>query len=121
VKGEINMFLARPAMNLKEEYIDFYQEWKESGEEMIPFVIKKNPADFQSMLDYLADCEKGIEPSESWIPESSTYWLIDDNEVAGVVNIRHRLTEPLFKAGGHIGYGIRPSKRKMGYATEMLS
>ncbi|MEJ8766936.1 GNAT family N-acetyltransferase [Oceanobacillus sp. HCA-5259] len=115
------MFLAHPTMDLKEEYIDFYQEWKESGEEMIPFVIKKNPVDFQSMLKYLSDCKKGIEPQEIWIPASSTYWLMDNNEIVGVVNIRHRLTELLFKAGGHIGYGIRPSKRGKGYATEILS
>ncbi|QKY70596.1 GNAT family N-acetyltransferase [Lentibacillus sp. CBA3610] len=117
----MDMFLAHPAMDLKKKYIDFYQEWKESREEMIPFVIKRNPEDFQSMLDYLSNCEKGTEPPENWIPESSTYWLIDNNEMIGVVNIRHRLTEPLFKAGGHIGYGIRPSKRKNGYATQILS
>ncbi|WP_249871613.1 GNAT family N-acetyltransferase [Oceanobacillus saliphilus] len=115
------MYLAKPTFDLKSKYIDFYQEWKESGEEMIPFVIKKDPKNFQSMLDYLSDCEKGIEPPESWIPESSTYWLIDNNEMIGVVNIRHRLTEPLFNAGGHIGYGIRPSKRGKGYATQILS
>lgn len=69
---------------------------------MIPFVIKKKPENFQSMLGYLSDCEKGIEPPEDWIPESSTYWLLDGNEMIGVVNIRHRLTEPLLKAGGHI-------------------
>jgi|SRR5690625_495485 len=115
------MFLAKPTFDLKSKYIDFYQECKESGEEMIPFVIKKDPENFQSMLDYLSDCEKGVEPTESWIPESSTYWLIDNNEMIGVVNIRHRLTEPLFNAGGHIGYGIRPSKRRKGYATQILS
>lgn len=115
------MFLAHPTFDLKSKYIDFYQEWKESGEEMIPFVIKKDPKNFQSMLNYLSDCEKGIEPLESWIPESSTYWLIDKNEMIGVVNIRHHLTEPLFNDGGHIGYGIRPSKRKKGYATRILS
>lgn len=110
------MFLAKPTFDLKSKYIELYQEWKESGEEMIPFVIKKDPENFHSMLNYLSDCEKGIEP-----PESSTYWLIDNNEVIGVVNIRSRLTEPLFNAGGHIGYGIRPSKRGKGYATHMLS
>ncbi|SET18217.1 Acetyltransferase (GNAT) domain-containing protein [Oceanobacillus limi] len=39
----------------------------------------------------------------------------------GVVNIRHRLTEFLLQAGGHIGYGIRPSERRKGYATRLLS
>ena len=113
------MFLTHP--DFKEKYIDFYQEWKESGEEMIPFVIKKEPDNFQAMLNYLSDCEKGLEPPESWIPESSTYWLVDSHELIGVVNIRHRLTEPLVNAGGHIGSSIRPSKRKQGYATQILS
>ncbi|WP_117170096.1 GNAT family N-acetyltransferase [Paraliobacillus sediminis] len=115
------MFLAQPTVDLKTKYIDFYQEWKESEEEMIPFVIKKDPENFQSLLNYLSDCEKGIEPPESWIPESSTYWLVDNHELIGVVNIRHRLTEPLFNGGGHIGYGIRPSKRNNGYAIQILS
>lgn len=115
------MYLAQPTLKLKSEYIHFYQEWKESGEEMIPFVIKKEPENFQSMLNYLSDCEKGIEPPESWIPGSSTYWLVDKRQIIGVVNIRHRLTDLLFNAGGHIGYGIRPLKRKEGYATQILS
>ncbi|GAB3063165.1 GNAT family N-acetyltransferase [Virgibacillus ainsalahensis] len=115
------MFLTHPTIDLKKKYMDFYQEWKESGEEMIPFVIKKGPDNFPSMLHYLSDCEKGLEPPESWVPASSTYWLVDNHELIGVVNIRHRLTEPLINTGGHIGYGIRPSKRKKGYATQILS
>ncbi len=39
----------------------------------------------------------------------------------GAVNIRHSLTEHLFNAGGHIGYGIRPSERRKGYATKLLA
>jgi len=88
---------------------------------MIPFTIKKDPMDFQEMLGYLRDCEKGIEPKIDWIPANSTYWLIDNFEVIGAVNIRHYLTERLLNSGGHIGYGIRPSKRNQGYATEILS
>ncbi|SDB94185.1 Predicted acetyltransferase [Pelagirhabdus alkalitolerans] len=115
------MFLVKPSTHYENQYMDFYNDWKSSEEEMVPFVIKKEPINFQSMLDYLLDCEKGIEPPENWIPENSTYWLIDNQEVIGVVNIRHYLTKPLFNAGGHIGYGIRPSKRNNGYATQILS
>lgn len=39
----------------------------------------------------------------------------------GAVNIRHSLTKHLFNAGGHIGYGIRPSERRKGYATKLLA
>lgn len=38
----------------------------------------------------------------------------------GASNLRHYLTEDGLKLWGHIGYGIRPSERKKGYATELL-
>lgn len=118
---ELGIYLARPTIELKSEYLSFYQEWKESGEVMIPFTINKDPKDFKLMLDYLDDCEKGLEPWEDWIPENTTYWLVDNQEIIGVVNIRHRLTKRLYNSGGYIGYGIRPSKRKKGYGTKILA
>lgn len=39
----------------------------------------------------------------------------------GAVNIRHRLNEKLLNSGGHIGYGIRPSERRKGYASVLLA
>lgn len=51
-----------------------------------------------------------------------TYFLIqEDKRIIGAINIRHDLNEYLFNFGGHIGYGIRPSERKKGYASLMLS
>lgn len=51
----------------------------------------------------------------------STFWLTsEDDRILGIVNIRHGLTEFLRKSGGHIGYGIRPSERRKGYATAIL-
>lgn len=35
--------------------------------------------------------------------------------------MRYRLTPPLEKAGGHIGYDVRPSARRQGHATAMLA
>ena len=41
-------------------------------------------------------------------------------KILGAIHIRHALNEYLFNYGGHIGYGVRPSERKKGYAAEML-
>jgi len=118
---ENNLFLTKPTMDLHKEYLSFYQEWKDSGESMIPWVISKDPSDFQSMVQDLLNAEKGINVPEGWVPDS-TFWLVDENKtIVGAVNIRHRLTERLFNFGGHIGYGIRPSERQKGYATKLLS
>ena len=116
----MNVFLITPTTDLQEEYLDFYTEWKDSGETMIPWVISKNPSNFTAMIQELHDAHNGINIPETWVPDS-TYWLVtDENRVVGVVNIRHGLTDHLFNAGGHIGYGIRPSERRKGYATKLL-
>ncbi|WP_127591374.1 GNAT family N-acetyltransferase [Paenibacillus lautus] len=112
--------LVKPQQELKNEYLSFYQEWKESGEDMVPWVISKDPSDFLGMLKELSNQEKGISVKEGWVTDS-TFWLVDNHHrVLGAVNIRHQLTEHLYNAGGHIGYGIRPSARLRGYATKLL-
>lgn len=51
-----------------------------------------------------------------------TYFYVreEDNKIIGMINIRLALNDFLRKEGGHIGYCIRPTERKKGYATEML-
>ncbi len=115
------VFLLKPTVELRDEYLSFYQEWKVSRENMIPYVIKREPTDFEEMVQTLLDREKGVNLVEGRVPDS-TYWLVtEDNKVVGVVNIRHGLTEKLMNSGGHIGYGIRPSERQKGYATKLLA
>jgi predicted acetyltransferase len=117
----ITVNLVKPTIKLKDEYLSFYQEWKESNEDMLPWVITKDPQDFEGMIEFLINNEKGVNLPEGWVRDS-TYWLVtESNRIVGAVNIRHQLTEKLLNCGGHIGYGIRPSERQKGYATELLA
>ncbi|WP_449403220.1 GNAT family N-acetyltransferase [Exiguobacterium artemiae] len=62
--------------------------------------------------------EERVAPT-NWVTHS-TYWLYDGETIVGAVNFRHDLNDQLQQVGGHIGYGIRPSARNKGYATEGL-
>lgn len=76
----------------------------------------------KSIEDYIGirhDHSQGRRLPKDWIP-ATTFWLIDRNTFIGETTIRHELTEHLRTVGGHIGYWIRPSKRKMGYGKELL-
>ena len=44
----------------------------------------------------------------------------DYEKLVGLLSVRFDLTENLANKYGHIGYGVRPSERRKGYATKML-
>ena len=41
--------------------------------------------------------------------------------MVGIIDIRHRLNDYLLKFGGNIGYSVRKSERRKGYAKAMLA
>lgn len=50
-----------------------------------------------------------------------TYFYVDDNdEIIGMVNIRLIHTNFIINECGNIGYSIRPTKRRLNHATNML-
>jgi len=114
--------LVEPSLVHRDEYVEFYEDWLASGEDMVPWVIEKEPYDFEAMLDFLYAQNSEEKPiPEGWVPHS-TYWLINEEQkLVGAVNIRHWLNGKLLSSGGHIGYGIRPSERGKGYAGAILA
>ena len=98
---------------------DMLDEWNASGEKIIPYAIRRlDYHDFESYCNNLEvkDTSKGL------VPDSTFFCLDEDrNIVVGAVNIRHYLNEALLLNGGHIGDGVRPSERRKGIATKMIS
>ena len=95
-------------------------EFRERGEELVPWVLTVVGDDFQAYVDALDRYSKGIELPEGFVP-ASTFWLVDDSDqIVAVSHLRHELNDFLLTFGGHIGFGVRPSSRRKGYATKIL-
>jgi predicted acetyltransferase len=110
----------KPNAGRAASYRALVREFAERGEPPVPFPLSFAHEDFDTFLAQLAACERGEGIPEGFVPHT-TYWLVDDaGEVVAVSNLRHRLNEKLRVEGGHIGYGVRPSARRRGHATELL-
>ncbi len=78
------------------------------------------PATQQSFASFLADLELAITcPLPGYVPEQ-TFWLVVEGQVCGVLHFRNPLNAALRQFGGHVGYTIRPSKRKQGLGSRIL-
>ncbi len=77
-------------------------------------------SNYEKYVKKLQNQQEGNELPEGWAP-SHTLFLIDNDDIKGVIRIRMNLaSEYLKKFIGHIGYDIKPSERGKGYGLEIL-
>ena len=76
---------------------------------------------YESYDEWLGMIEKAAKsPAPDWVPITQ-YFGICNNKIIGTIQIRHCLNDSLLLHGGHIGYSVRPSERRKGFATKMLA
>lgn len=78
----------------------------------------------RATLDALIEKAALLADTSAELPDdhvhNDLYWIVDDGEVVGFLSFRHDLNEWLREAGGHIGYAVRASRRRRGYAAAGL-
>lgn len=75
--------------------------------------------EFQKYVRQNEDYSHGTGLPEGYVP--ATVFILEDNGTyVGIFNLRHYLNDFLRNGPGHIGYGISPTYRRKGYASEGL-
>jgi predicted acetyltransferase len=102
-------------------FITYIQEWEENNEKAIPSVTNRRDRRFSEIAEQWALDETKEAYQLGFVP-ATLYFLVDGSKrIIGALHLRHEINDKLLLNGGHIGYGIRPSERKKGYATIMLN
>lgn len=117
------MELVEPSILYKESFIEAIREYQaqEVGDRRTSYYreLEELTYGFPTYISRLLAESQGKNMPDGFVAQT-TYWLVEGDEFIGRISIRHLLNKELMKMGGHIGFDIRPSKRKMGYGKKIL-
>lgn len=98
---------------------DFLADFADAGEEQVPAFLPDREWSFAETVEGFAKQSHGEDLPEGWVP-GTTRFLVHEGRILGLFNLRHWLTDPLLRFGGHVGYSVRPSERRKGFGTLLL-
>lgn len=121
MKKEDAVILVRPAMEWKEQALNYRKEHFLHGEHIISgSELLDRTESYEEWLDAVTQNANPETVNKSWVLTDTFFAVRErDQEIVGIIDLRHSLNDFL-KDLGNCGYSVRPSQRQKGYATKML-
>ena len=116
-----DFILIRPTSAYASQLAEYRQEFLDADSSMDGCGPLRRFEDPEEYIHVCKDYENPETVPSHLVP--STQFLFvrkNDNKLVGMIQVRHRFNDFLEKYAGHIGYSVRPSERRKGYAKKML-
>jgi len=119
--------LVRPDLALAASWVETVGEFHAAGEQHIHGAglwdldhLDVTEEGCRTVVAHLAAQERPASELPEGIVPCTYFWITDGPDVVGFLALRHTLNDWLLNEGGHIGYGVRPSRRRQGHASRAL-
>ncbi len=112
--------LVRPTLEMKEEAMVYRQAHFDAGERVISgSELLDQTEDYEEWVRSVAANTSTETVNPAWVV-TDTFFAVDENgSIVGIIDLRHTLNDFL-QDFGNVGYSVKPSERRKGYATEMF-
>lgn len=116
------LIFVRPSEEYAEDVWAYKNEFLENNDSMDGCGPLRRAKDMKEYLE-IVDSYLHKETLPEKMVIASEFFCIrkSDNRLVGMIQVRHYFNDYLEKYAGHIGYSVRPSERRKGYATWMLA
>ena len=112
-------FLTDPSERYQDSYLAALQEYQAEGRHL-ELSLTEVAASFDDFVQRLRGQADRTRLKPGRVPHWH-FWLIDGDDYIGRLILRTGLNAHLHQMGGHIGYDIRPSRRRQGYGQLILT
>lgn len=113
--------LVLPEEKHREAVMAYKDEFRNENETVHGGGGLEQSATFKEWLDHARKSRNPETVANGRVPATVLLaYRKNDNKLVGIIDLRHELNDYLLAHGGHIGYSVRKSERRKGYATQML-